>query len=90
MADARSEGTPVVGDDGLARGVEHLQAAATELIAAARAFLDAAEDVVADPDRLRNMAEVMGDLARGASRAMAAARPVERAGAAGVEHIHVG
>ena len=30
-------------------GLEHLQAAALELIAAARAFLDVAEDVVREP-----------------------------------------
>jgi hypothetical protein len=83
-------GMPAGDDDGLARGVEHLQAAATELIAAARAFLDAAEEVVADPDRLRSMAEVVGDLARGASRAVTVERPAERGGAPGVEHIRVG
>lgn len=32
-----------------AEGLEHLQTAALELIAAARAFLDVAEDVVREP-----------------------------------------
>jgi hypothetical protein len=41
-----------VGDERAAEGVEHLQAAALELIAAARAFLDVAEDVVTDPERV--------------------------------------
>jgi hypothetical protein len=36
-------------DDRAAEGLEHLQAAALELIAAARAFLDVAEDVVREP-----------------------------------------
>jgi hypothetical protein len=37
-------------DERAAEGLEHLQAAALELIAAARAFLDVAEDVVTDPE----------------------------------------
>jgi hypothetical protein len=37
-------------EDRAAEGVEHLQAAALELIAAARAFLDVAEDLVTDPE----------------------------------------
>jgi hypothetical protein len=36
-------------DERAAEGLEHLQAAALELIAAARAFLDVAEDVVREP-----------------------------------------
>jgi hypothetical protein len=48
-------------------GVEHLQAAARELIAAARAALDVAEEVVNDPDAVSSMAgslSSVGDLAR--------------------------
>jgi hypothetical protein len=48
-------------------GVEHLQAAARELIAAARAALDVAEDVVNDPDALVSLAGLvagLGDMAR--------------------------
>ena len=36
-------------DDKVKEGVEHLQNAALELIAAARIFLDIAEDIVRDP-----------------------------------------
>jgi hypothetical protein len=36
-------------DDRAAEGLEHLQRAALEMIAAARAFLDVAEDLVRDP-----------------------------------------
>ena len=36
-------------DERAAEGLEHLQAAALELIAAARAFLDVAEEVVREP-----------------------------------------
>ncbi|HET6949645.1 MAG TPA: hypothetical protein VFI47_04670 [Acidimicrobiales bacterium] len=78
---------PTIGGDGGARaeerareGVEHLQAAARELIAAARAALDVAEEVVADPDALSSLAGMlatMGDAARraagGAGRAGRAA-----------------
>ena len=39
-------------DDRVKEGVEHLQAAALELIAAARVFLDIAEDAVKDPSDL--------------------------------------
>lgn len=48
-------------------GVEHLQAAARELIAAARAALDVAEEVVNDPESLSTLAGTLtsvGDLAR--------------------------
>jgi hypothetical protein len=43
-------------------GVEHLQAAARELIAAARAALDVAEDLVDDPDMATSMAGAVGSL----------------------------
>jgi hypothetical protein len=39
-------------DDKVKEGVEHLQNAALELIAAARIFLDIAEEVVRDPGPL--------------------------------------
>jgi hypothetical protein len=42
--------------------VEHLQTAARELIAAARLFLDAAEEVVEDPSRVREAADAAGGL----------------------------
>ena len=48
-----------------AEGVEHLQAAARELLGAARAFLDVVEDVVDDPDRLSGAAATVSDLVRG-------------------------
>lgn len=45
-------------------GVEHLQAAARELLSAARAFLDVIEDVVEDSDRLEGAAATISDLVR--------------------------
>jgi hypothetical protein len=56
------------GAEGRAReSVEHLQAAARELIAAARAALDVAEDVVNDPERAASLVGALahaGDVAR--------------------------
>ena len=39
-------------DERAAEGLDHLQAAALEMIAAARAFLDVAEDLVADREKV--------------------------------------
>lgn len=65
-------------------GVAHLQAAAREMIAAARAFLDVAEEVVEDPKAGDALLASLGDVAR---------RVVPRDGAAadgdGVQHIPV-
>jgi hypothetical protein len=79
-----------VTDDGSDRAdrtgeaVAHLQAAAREMIAAARAFLDVAEEVVEDPKAGEALLESLGDVAR---------RVVPRQGAAsdgdGVQHIPV-
>jgi hypothetical protein len=48
--------------------VEHLQAAARELIEAARAALDVAEDVVNDPDAMVSLAGLVAGLADMARR----------------------
>lgn len=45
-------------------GFEHLQCAALELIAAARAFLDVAEEACKDPAELLNLASEAAGLAR--------------------------
>lgn len=44
------------------QGVEHLQVAAHEMLAAARAFLDVVEDVVSDRDKLSGVASTLTDL----------------------------
>lgn len=63
-----SEGqAPTDGHDRAREGVEHLQAAARELIAAARAALDVVEEWVEEPESVASMAGVlaaMGDAAR--------------------------
>jgi hypothetical protein len=58
-----------VNDERAATGVEHLQAAAREMIEAARAFLDVIDDFVGDDDKVASVAEAFGSLARGAARA---------------------
>jgi len=49
--------------------VEHLQAAALELIEAARAMLDVAEDMVKDPSEVLAMASAAAHLANAANGA---------------------
>ncbi|MGI8754591.1 MAG: hypothetical protein ACR2MB_01775 [Acidimicrobiales bacterium] len=50
------------GDQGRS-GLEHLQAAALEMIAASRAMLDAAEQVVADPKAAGSVVDLLGSVA---------------------------
>ncbi|HEX7166755.1 MAG TPA: hypothetical protein VF230_07230 [Acidimicrobiales bacterium] len=56
-------------------GVEHLQAAALEVIAAAKAFLDVAEDLVRDPAGANALAADIVDFARRAADAAAPRTP---------------
>lgn len=56
-------------DDRANEGLDHLQTAALEMIHAARAFLDVAEDVVADQDKVAEIVRVLGSVADAASRA---------------------
>ena len=59
-----------MGDDergDLADGVEHLQAAARELIRAGRSLLDAAEGLVDDPRALQGVIGTLGTLAQAAA-----------------------
>ena len=51
-------------------GVAHLQAAAREMVAAAREFLDAVEQVVEDDDRMSKVVGGVTDLFHQASDAM--------------------
>jgi hypothetical protein len=71
-----------------AEGVDHLQAAALEMIEAARAFLDVAEEVVTDRERVAEAFSVMTDLARAATRG-AGSRPAPGDGAQDADEHHV-
>ncbi|HKA82814.1 MAG TPA: hypothetical protein VKD21_03080 [Acidimicrobiales bacterium] len=64
-------------------GIQHLQAAAHELIDAARALLDVAEDVVDDPAAIATLVGALGALGD-AARARAT-RPPDDDGKAGQE-----
>jgi len=50
-------------DERAAEGVDHLQAAALELIVAARVFLDAAEELVHDRDRVGDAVAAVASIA---------------------------
>ncbi len=54
-------------DGRTAEGVEHLRAAARELIAATRSFLDVAEDAIEDVGVTEEIAELLHNLGRRAS-----------------------
>lgn len=56
-------------DDRAAEGLAHLQAAARELIAAARAMLDVAEGLVEDPRTVSAVVDAVGSVVRTAARA---------------------
>lgn len=64
--------------DRAAEAVDHLQVAATELIAAARAFLDVVEDVVADRDKVAEVVATVGSVADAAARAARGGTPKAR------------
>jgi hypothetical protein len=59
---------PSPDSDRTAEGIDHLQAAALEMIEAARAFLDVMEDVVGDRDKIEDAVAAVGSLARAAGR----------------------
>jgi len=72
MADRDDEHT----DHRVEDGIEHLQTAAHEMLAAARSFLDVVEDVVSDRDKLSGVASSVTELlgSAGASLARVAER----------------
>lgn len=65
MAEPRQPADGDTGPQARARdGLDHLQTAARELIAAARAMLDVVEDVVAEPESVTAVAGLVGDFLR--------------------------
>ena len=89
-------------DERAAEGLDHLQSAALEMIAAARAFLDVAEDLVADRDKVAEVVAAFGTIADAATQATRDAKqrrngaePASARGASdprrdtGVQHIRV-
>ena len=66
--DERDGGGPA-GDPRLQAGLDHLQQAAREVIAASRAMLDVAEELVDDPHAVAAVVGAFGSLAKAAGRA---------------------
>jgi hypothetical protein len=54
-------------DDWAQKGLEHLQAAAREVIQATRTFLDAAEELVDDPKAVQGLMSTLGMVATAAA-----------------------
>ena len=59
-------------EDKVHEGIEHLQAAAREVIQATRSLLDAAEELIDDP---RSVQDLVGSLAHAAQMAVSRLRP---------------
>jgi hypothetical protein len=59
-------------EDRVHEGIEHLQAAAREVIQATRSLLDAAEELIDDP---RSVQDLVGSLAQAAQMALSRLRP---------------
>jgi hypothetical protein len=59
-------------EDKVHEGIEHLQAAAREMIQATRSLLDAAEELIDDP---RSVQDLVGSLAHAAQAAASRFRP---------------
>ncbi len=93
------DGAGAGADERVSDGVEHLQSAAREMIAAARTFLDVVEDVVGDHAAVASLADALGSVGQAVSRAATrSSRPdgdpspeggSEDPGASGVQHIDV-
>jgi hypothetical protein len=58
-------------EDRAREGIEHLQAAAREMIAAARALLDVAETLVEDPAAAATIVAAVGSVAKAAMQGFA-------------------
>jgi hypothetical protein len=74
---ARDELDDVAGsaDDRAAEGLAHLQAAAREMLAAARAMLDVVEGLVEDPKAVTALVDTVGAVVRDAAKSALAAPP---------------
>jgi hypothetical protein len=62
-------------DDKVQQGLEHLQAAAREMIQATRSLLDAAEELVEDPKAVQGLIGTLGTLAQAAAARLRSTAP---------------
>lgn len=80
-------------EDHAREGLEHLQAAAREVIKATRSLLDAAEDLVDDPSAVQSIVASMASVAQAAAARLrtngAGATPDDDDGDGRVQHIRV-
>jgi hypothetical protein len=58
---------PEDAEDKVQQGLEHLQAAAREMIQATRSLLDAAEELIDDPRSVQELVGTLGSLAQAAA-----------------------
>lgn len=58
------------GEDKVHEGIEHLQAAAREVIKATRSLLDAAEELVEDPRSVQDIVTALASVAQAAAARM--------------------
>ena len=70
---------PGLSDEAVARGMEAVQSAAKEMIAAARTLLDVAEELVQDPNAASTMLGALSSVARAATN-FAPGRPTRADG----------
>lgn len=64
-------------DDKVQEGLEHLQAAAREMIRATRSLLDAAEGLVEDPKAVQGLIGTLASVARAATGRFGASAPTD-------------
>lgn len=62
-------------NDAADQGIEHLQAAAREMVSAARSFLDAVDEIIDDRDRLGSIANGLADLVERAGSVFTSTSP---------------
>lgn len=83
---------PDHGDDKVQQGIEHLQAAAREVIQATRSLLDAAEELVEDPRSVQDLMATVATVAQAAAsrlRSSGSAAADDDTGDGPVERIKV-
>ena len=73
-ADAGVAGSLGAAGERAREGIDHLQAAARELIQAARALLDVAEELVNDPETVTTVVGTLGSFANAAARVVPTSR----------------
>lgn len=77
-------------EDHARAGVEHLQAAAREVIKATRSLLDAAEELVDDPKAVQDLVGTLGAVAQAAASRLRAPRDAPAAAPADPDEPEAG